>query len=129
MATVTTPSSYEEQWVPGSFRGRGSIISGTACTSTGPRGGRSSRPPHGVATGQLPPTRGQYQSVDDPPTNGMIHSFSPPHKSKISHTKNSNRDAKIAKTTVLVCSCSSASARIKCLTAGSKIGQTSSIAW
>ena len=43
MATVTTPSSYEEQWVPRSFKGRGSIISGTACTFHGPRGGRSCR--------------------------------------------------------------------------------------
>ena len=39
MATVTTPSSYEEQWVPRSFKGRGSIIPGTACTSHGPRRG------------------------------------------------------------------------------------------
>ena len=43
MATMTTPSSYEEQWVPRSFKSRGSIISGTACTSHGLRGGRSCR--------------------------------------------------------------------------------------
>ena len=32
--------------------------------------GQVQSPPHGVATGHLPPTRGQYQSVDDPPANG-----------------------------------------------------------
>ena len=68
----------------------------------------------------------------------MTQPLSPPHRSSISHTrvvgvqwqapKNSNRDVKIAKTTVLVCSCSSVSASMKCLTAGSNLGHTSSMA-